>query len=507
MRTSLGTSLRNLMWVKTRKSRISALAMLLSVIVSLNVFFALRQPGLTLAGDACCGILEHSHDEACGVLECICGFPEEGHVHGDSCYEVQLVEAQENRYLVCEVTEQPHVHGEGCYQTIVTEASEQTSLICENVEEGHVHEDGCYETVQIPGCEETVLVCNRVADPHEHSESCYAVEIIEAQENKVLICDIPECLHVHEDACYEWRMTCEQLEHIHSMECYSDQTADVETPLDWQKMFAGYPYSGNLRRDLAGIARMQVGYAESERNFEVGSDGTRRGYTRYGAWYGVPYGDWSAMFVSFCLDYAGADYDEAPGNTGASSMAKTWDKLGKYAPKGEYTPVEGDLVFFKDHTVGIVTDVVGSTFYAVCGDMENAVVSVSMSMADSSIKGWGSTVGTVAAEETPVPTAEPTAAPTVEPTAEPTATPTVEPTAEPTATPTVEPSAEPAAEATMAPAEEGSGLPEQDSLSQEISDEKLLDISNGPAVFLFVDGEAQTQMQRFSLKAAREIVD
>ena len=147
------------------------------------------------------------------------------------------------------------------------------------------------------------------------------------------------------------------------------------------------------------------------------------------------------------------------------------------------------------------------------------------------------------AEATAAPTVEPTATPTVEPTAEPTATPTVEPAATPTmeaavdatvapsveptaeaaATPTVEatmepasdqpveptlePSAGPTVEATMTPDEDGSGLTEQDSLSQEISSERLLDISNGPAVFLFVDGEAQTQMQRFSFKAARSITD
>ena len=36
-------------------------------------------------------------------------------------------------------------------------------------------------------------------------------------------------------------------------------------------------------------------------------EGVRRGYTRYGAWYGMPYSDWSAMFVSFCLHYAGVE--------------------------------------------------------------------------------------------------------------------------------------------------------------------------------------------------------
>ena len=56
-------------------------------------------------------------------------------------------------------------------------------------------------------------------------------------------------------------------------------------------MFKDYPYTGNLRRDLVGIAKTQVGYCESKQNFVVNDDGTRHGYTRYGEWYGIPYSD------------------------------------------------------------------------------------------------------------------------------------------------------------------------------------------------------------------------
>ena len=33
----------------------------------------------------------------------------------------------------------------------------------------------------------------------------------------------------------------------------------------------------------------------------------RRGYNRYGAWYGQPYGPWDAKFIAFCLHYAGVE--------------------------------------------------------------------------------------------------------------------------------------------------------------------------------------------------------
>ena len=127
-------------------------------------------------------------------------------------------------------------------------------------------------------------------------------------------CKITE--HTHNKGCEE---NCLIKEHTHTIECYSDNTADVETQIDWQKMFEDYPYTTNLAQDLVGIAKTQVGYTESKLNFEVDQDGIRHGYTRYGAWYGTPYGNWSATFVAFCLNYAKANVNNYPINTGANS--------------------------------------------------------------------------------------------------------------------------------------------------------------------------------------------
>ena len=199
-------------------------------------------------------------------------------------------------------------------------------------------------------------------EEHQHTEEC-------TQED-VLVCTLPE--------------------HIHKASCYSDPTMDTETLLDWQNMFAGYPYTGVLREDLVGIAKTQVGYTESQMNFELGNDGVRHGYTRYGAWYGVPYNNWSAIFVSFCLSYAGADEAVFPISSSAGTMAELWKTNGKYIPIGEYVPQSGDIVFFNDNTAGIIAEVFGSTFCVIRGDMENAVTSDTISLSEASIVGWGS---------------------------------------------------------------------------------------------------------------------
>ncbi len=244
--------------------------------------------------------------------------------------------------------------------------------------------------------------------------------------------------HTHDEGCLNSKPPCNRIEHIHNISCYSDENADVETQLDWQKMFAEYPYTGNLRSDLVGIAKTQVGYTESDLNFQVGSDGIRRGYNRYGAWYGTPYTDWSALFVSFCLHYAGADPSATPANTGANSMAETWKTLGKYASAGEHTPTAGDLVFFKNNTVGIVTETHTAIFYCIRGDTDGAVQGSAIALTDSSIAGWGITVETAQNSKPP-------------------------------------------------------------------STEELLDISNGPAVFIFEGESPPKQKRAMTFRATRTI--
>ena len=232
-------------------------------------------------------------------------------------------------------------------------------------------------------------------EEHQHTEACMAQSLIcglaetpPAAEGEA---DAAEAPHIHEAACYASEYLCGQDEHLHTLACYSDPNADTETALDWQEMFAAFPRSGDLREDLTGIAKTQVGYAESTRNFEADANDVQHGYTRYGAWYGAPYGDWSAMFVSFCLHYAGAEQSEFPASSGADTMAALWDNLGKYEPAGQYVPVSGDLVFFDDNTVGIVTEVQSTSLHVIRGDDEDAVRSVLLPLQDASITGWGIT--------------------------------------------------------------------------------------------------------------------
>lgn len=127
----------------------------------------------------------------------------------------------------------------------------------------------------------------------------------------------PSSGHVHSGACYESVLVCEVTEHEHSLACYSDSSADLETEAAWEATLpADDDLTGNWAADVLAVADSQLGYKESTANYAVveNAAGTEvaKGYTRYGAWWGDAYGDWCAMFASFCLSYAGVPEEVVP---------------------------------------------------------------------------------------------------------------------------------------------------------------------------------------------------
>ena len=145
----------------------------------------------------------------------------------------------------------------------------------------------------------------------------------------------------------------------------SDPTADLEAAPLWEAPFRGLMLTGDWGKDLVTIAWTQNGYEESEDNFEMvpkpGGGTAKNGYTRYGAWYGYPYGDWCAMFISFCLNYAGIPEDVFPRDHVVESWLYALKDKGYLRYAAACMPKPGDLVFLKsdqsiDH-VGIVVAV------------------------------------------------------------------------------------------------------------------------------------------------------
>lgn len=210
-------------------------------------------------------------------------------------------------------------------------------------------------------------------EEHQHGEACIEKVLVCGYENAEEAAESEsEPVHIHTAECYEITYTCGfEQEHRHTLSCYSNPEADVETAEDWEKTFADVELTGVYADDLLAIAKTQLGYRESEDNYQVVLDDEgnetqqTKGYTRYGAWYGMPYADWDASFVSFCLSYAKVPAEAFPWDAAGESWIEPLCDPEKgyalYKKAAEYTPNPGDLVFFDtdedgeaDH-VGVVS--------------------------------------------------------------------------------------------------------------------------------------------------------
>ncbi len=132
--------------------------------------------------------------------------------------------------------------------------------------------------------------------------------------------------------------------------------------------------TGDWNTDLAATAQSQIGYAESDTDYVVDEDGDICGATLYGEWYGDKYGQWNDMFLSFCLYYAGIPDEAVSWKTEHAELdyLKIFSELGTYKEREVYSPEIGDVAFYQDGRVGIVSDT-GKDIGIVSGDVDGVV--------------------------------------------------------------------------------------------------------------------------------------
>ena len=97
---------------------------------------------------------------------------------------------------------------------------------------------------------------------------------------------------------------------------------------------------------VVAVAWSQVGYREMQETFGYKEeDGTIQGWTYYGAWYGMPYEEWCAMFVSYCLRMSGIHEGILPQSANCNRWR--WAVGAQYIDdEDEYIPEPGDLIFY-----------------------------------------------------------------------------------------------------------------------------------------------------------------
>lgn len=327
--------------------RYTAFVLALAMITTLFVNWQLHGVGISMTAQYQCGEEEHTHTADCYTKVLTCGY-EEGelenadelaaaaatsqptveaepaplslepviefvpHEHTEDCYtEVQT--------LTC--MEEEHVHGDDCFDP------EDGSLICDKFE--HTHDESCYTTEYELTCglEEGELV-EQVVEPTQSAELA-AMAVAEPVALEPTVDTVEPIYHHHTDACYEEVLTCPLPEHHHTVACLSDTSADVETPEEWQAANAEAVMTGNWDEDLLSVAKTQLGYEQSEKNFEIDpADGvTLRYYSRYGQSYGNPYGEWDVMFLSYCLKYAGIPQSAIPQEASVLSLRSSMSDM------------------------------------------------------------------------------------------------------------------------------------------------------------------------------------
>lgn len=425
MRNQFNEIMQKLRAQRVRARRYTAMLLVLAMLTSLSVSWRLHQVGtaLTTDNEYCCGMEEHVHTDDCYTEELVCGYEEGEPEDPDSAFSVdsepttEEPEAEPEEPEPEEIEPEVHHHTADCYETVLVEHKE---LTCG--QEEHTHDETC------PVDPDTGdFLCGY--EEHTHTDDCFTTE---TETEEKLICGYEEgevlsdgtaadddgiaaledtntatsvaddsseavsepVLHHHTEACYKKVLTCTIPEHTHTLACLADYSADVETDDDWEKYSVGL--SDNWNEALLAVAKEQLGYKESEKNFQtdeaLGDIIDVHHYTRYGAFYGNPYADWDVAFIAFCQHYAGIPKTEIPQRLGLEALRADMDAMGfAYLTEGEeaaYEAIPGDVVTYNkngtadDETIGIVETVGDDSLTVISGAVEGTVAEVTVPFTD-----------------------------------------------------------------------------------------------------------------------------
>ena len=358
--------------------RYTAFVLALAMITTLFVNWQLHGVGISMTAQYQCGEVEHAHTADCYDKVLICGYTEGQLENADEVAAAEAAAASaaqssaEEEIMPLELEPQiefvPHEHTDDCYTEVQT-------LTC--MEEEHVHDDDCYDP------EDGALICEKFE--HTHDESCYTTEyeltcgleegelveqVVEPTQTAELVAmavaepvalepvvdTVEPIYHHHTDACYEEVLVCPLPEHHHTVSCLSDTSADLETPEEWQAANADAVITGEWNEDLLSVAKTQLGYEQSEKNFEIDpADGvTLRYYSRYGQSYGNAYGEWDVMFLAYCLKYAEIPQSAIPQEASVLALRSSMSGMDWLLEEDGSAAQPGDIVIYNKYVTRTV---------------------------------------------------------------------------------------------------------------------------------------------------------
>ena len=140
---------------RTDSKKFATIFLVSAFIVAIIVFWCLKLVGITITGDAFCGLDEHTHDDSCYVSELVCGFDET-----TSGILPSQTEPTENETNASESGE-TDISGENSEKSSDTR-QEETSAQITTTEAEHKHTEECYNKT---------LVCSKTE--HRHTQECF----------------------------------------------------------------------------------------------------------------------------------------------------------------------------------------------------------------------------------------------------------------------------------------------------------------------------------------------
>lgn len=441
---------------------------LMNRILSMLLMFSLILQGMNIPAlsvrasqELVCQKQEHQHTESCYQKNLVCSSQE--HQHGDSCYD-------EQGNLICGL--EAHIHGEQCYESVLGCGLEEHthSADCYAVQTEAEAKQAVTEAVTDEpgtGAEPTTDETGTAAEPTtELIDSIKVIDVTEAAIDSpetvedidiVISADRKYAVANEEELVFQIDVTGgkEPLSKYYEIYCgqelqegkslegdsvtYLPQSCglytlrvsvtdalgstvgteytipvavnETENEEDWKASVKDAQLTGDYAADLVSIAKTQVSYKESTRNFVINDEDEQKGYTRYGDWNGAPYEDWNTAFVSFCLNYAKLPSEYSINGADSADWKKEHSEFYKDAT---YVPKAGDLIFFHNSADGDDTDPTVSNHMGIIkavdeetgridtieGDVQDKVSEATYSMSNPSIVGYVVIPSTGAENET-----------------------------------------------------------------------------------------------------------
>ena len=187
--------------------------------------------------------------------------------------------------------------------------------------------------------------------------------------------------------------------------------SDAYKKSQYSKNLEAVELTGDMRVDVIAVAMSQLFYHEGDSEKDFGGSNTSGdgNFVEYNYAYGkldqegngqLTYGyPWCAAFVSFCLRRSLVPTDIAPAHVNCTSWVNLFKKGTRnyrfYTPS-EYTPIMGDIIFFKNNNgttrisdhVGLVLGVSDEFVYTIEGNTSGGVFTRVYELDASKIVGY-----------------------------------------------------------------------------------------------------------------------